>query len=49
MKKKLIKLLAPLYLGASLSEFANVHWYQWEFYAITIPFYILVTDLNKDS
>jgi hypothetical protein len=49
--KRLVELLAPAYLGFALSAFTNVSWQQWEFYAIIIPFYILVkaTDFNKDE
>lgn len=49
--KRLVELLAPAYLGFALSAFANISFYQWEFYAIIIPFYILVkaTDFNKDE
>jgi hypothetical protein len=48
---RLVRLLAPAYLGFALSAFANVSWDQWEFYAIIVPFYILVkaTDFNKDD
>jgi len=49
--KRLVELLAPLYLGFALSAFANVSWYQWQFWAIIVPFYILVklTDFNKNK
>jgi hypothetical protein len=49
--KRLAGLLAPAYLGFALSAFANESWYQWQFYAIIIPFYILViaTDFNKSE
>jgi hypothetical protein len=49
--KRLVELLAPAYLGFALSAFANVSWYQWQFYAIIVPFYILVklTDFNKED
>lgn len=49
--KRLVELLAPAYLGFALAAFAHITWYQWEFYAIIIPFYILVkaTDFNKDE
>lgn len=39
--RKFLELLAPFYLGFALSTFANIWWYQWEFYAIIVPFYIL--------
>lgn len=49
--KRLVELLAPAYLGFALSAFANISFYQWEFYAIIIPFYILVkaTDFNNSK
>lgn len=49
---KFIKdLLAPMYLGFALSAFADLHWYQWQFYAIIVPFFLLakITDFNKDE
>ena len=44
-------LLAPLYLGFALGAFANLRWDDWQFYAIIVPFWILVgiTDFNKDE
>ena len=47
--KKLVELLAPLWLGFSLALFGNISFLQWQFYAIVIPFFILVkiTDFNK--
>jgi hypothetical protein len=49
--KRLAGLLAPAYLGFALNAFADMKWYQWEFYAIIVPFYILVklTDFNKEE
>lgn len=49
--KRLVGLLAPAYLGFALSAFANISWYQWEFYAIIVPFYVLVklTDFNNND
>lgn len=49
--KFLREILAPLYLGGSLSLFANVHWYQWQLYAIVVPFFILVkiTGFNREE
>lgn len=49
---KFIKdLLAPMYLGFALSAFGDLHWYNWQFYAIIVPFFILaeITDFNKDE
>jgi hypothetical protein len=47
--KKIIKLLAPLYLGFALSAFAKLSYSDWEFYAIIVPFFLLVaiTKFNK--
>lgn len=49
--KKLKQSLAPFYLGFALSYFGNLKIYNWEFYAIIIPFYILVlaTNFNKED
>lgn len=49
--KKLVELLAPLWLGFSLAHFGNISFLQWQFYAIVIPFFILVkiTDFNKNN
>ena len=49
MKKFLIQGLSPAYLGGSLSLFGDVHYYQWEFYAIIVPFFLLVklTNFNQ--
>ena len=49
--KKIIKLLAPAYLGVALSAFANIHFTDWRFYAILGPFYLLaiLTDFNKST
>ena len=40
--KRVFRFLAPFYLGASLSIFANVSCLQWEFYAIVVPFLIFL-------
>lgn len=50
MKKLLIESLAPFYLGGALSFFGNVHWLNWQFYAIIVPFFLLVkiTKFNND-
>jgi 1,4-dihydroxy-2-naphthoate octaprenyltransferase len=49
MKKSFIQALAPFYLGGSLSFFGDVHYYQWQFYAIIVPFFLLVmlTNFNQ--
>ena len=49
--KRLKDLLAPLWLGFSLAHFGNISFLQWEFYAIIIPFYILVklTNFNNND
>jgi uncharacterized membrane protein YoaK (UPF0700 family) len=39
---KVFKVLAPFYLGASLSIFANVNCFQWQFWAIVVPFLLLL-------
>lgn len=41
MKKSLIRLAYGAYLGGSLALFANLHWYEWKFYAIVIPTILL--------
>jgi hypothetical protein len=50
MKKLLIESLAPLYLGGALSAFGNVHYYQWQFWATIVPFFLLIklTKFNQD-
>ena len=40
--RKVFKVLAPFYLGASLSIFANVNCSYWEFWAIVVPFLIFL-------
>lgn len=49
--KFLKEILAPMYLGFALGAFAKMYWYQWEFYAIIVPFYIIarVTKFNNDD
>jgi hypothetical protein len=49
--KRLVRLLSPTYLGFALSAFANISWDQWEFYAITVPFFILdtISNFNKSE
>lgn len=49
--KRLSKALPSLYLGLSLSFFAHVDFLNWRFWAIIIPFFILVqaTGFNKDE
>ncbi len=41
MKKSLINLAYGAFLGGSLALFANVHWNDWQFYAIVIPTILL--------
>jgi 1,4-dihydroxy-2-naphthoate octaprenyltransferase len=50
MKKHLIDAIAPFYLGGALSLFGHVHWFQWQFWAILVPFFLLVkiTKFNQD-
>ena len=40
--KLLKEMAAPMYLGFALSAFANIHWFNWQFWAILVPFFILV-------
>jgi len=40
--KLLKEMLAPMYLGFAVSAFANIHWFNWQFWAILVPFFILV-------
>ena len=40
------KYLLYIYLGIALNAFANLHFYNWEFYAILIPVAILETFAN---
>ena len=49
--KRILGLLAPMWLGFALSCFGHVYWYQWEFYAIIVPFYILqlIKNSNKEE
>lgn len=49
--KTLKELLAPLYLGFALGMFAGLHWNDWQFYAIIVPFFVLakITGFNKDE
>jgi 1,4-dihydroxy-2-naphthoate octaprenyltransferase len=49
MNFRLKDAVAPFYLGGALSAFGHIHWHQWEFYAIVVPFFILVkvTDYNN--
>ena len=49
MKDLLKESLAPFYLGGALSGFGNIDFFQWQFYAIIIPFFILVklTNFNQ--
>ena len=49
--KFLKEYLAPLYLGFAISAFADLHWFNWQFWAIIVPFFLLakITDFNKDE
>jgi uncharacterized membrane protein YoaK (UPF0700 family) len=47
--RKVFKVLAPFYLGASLSIFANVNCFQWEFWAIVAPFLLLQRASEDDE
>lgn len=38
---KAYKAIAPLYLGFSLAHFGHITFMTWQFYAITVPFFIL--------
>ena len=42
-------ILAPMYLGFAISQFADLHWFNWQFYAIIVPFFILakITKFNQ--
>jgi hypothetical protein len=44
-------LLAPMYLGFSLSIFTEINLKQWQFYAIIIPFLIIAkaTKFNQNK
>jgi hypothetical protein len=43
--------IGPLWLGFSLSAFGKISFMTWQFYAIVIPFFILlrITKFNKDE
>jgi hypothetical protein len=43
------EILAPMYLGFAVSVFANIHWFDWQFYAIIVPFFIIakITKFNQ--
>jgi len=43
--------LGPLWLGFSLAAFGKISFMTWQFYAIVIPFFILlrITKFNKDE
>lgn len=42
-------ILAPAYLGFALCYFANLYFYNWQFYAIIVPFFIIamITKFNQ--
>jgi hypothetical protein len=50
-KRRLLNLIAPFYLGFALAQFANIDFLNWKFYAIIVPFFILVliTGFNKED
>ena len=43
--------LAPAYLGFALGMFAGLQWYDWQFWAIIVPFFVLakITGFNQDE
>jgi hypothetical protein len=49
--KRFKDILAPAYLGFALSAFAKLTITDWQFWAILIPFYLLVkiTGFNQDN
>ena len=51
MMKFLRKYGWALYLGPSLTAFANIHFYQWEWWAIVAPVCVLVGifELEKEK
>ena len=48
---KAYKSIAPLWLGFSLACFGKISFMTWQFYAIVIPFFILlrITEFNQDE
>ena len=49
--KRFKDVLAPAYLGFAIAAFAKITFADWQFWAIIIPFYVLVkiTGFNKDN
>ena len=49
--KRIKEILAPMYLGFAVSAFANIHWFNWQFWAIIVPFFIIakVTKWNQNE
>jgi hypothetical protein len=49
--KRFKDILAPMYLGFAVSVFANIHFYNWQFWAILVPFFVIakITDFNKNK
>ncbi len=45
----IIRILYGVYLGFALSFFGNIHFDQWEFYAILVPVAILVEFSAKEK
>ena len=39
--KSALRILAGCYLGFSLSFFGNVHFFNWQYYAIIVPFFLV--------
>jgi hypothetical protein len=48
---KVYRHLGPLWLGFSLACFGKISFMTWQFYAIVIPFFILlrITKFNQDE
>lgn len=48
---KLLKSAAPLYLGFAISIFGNLHFFNWQFWAILVPFFVIAkaTKFNNDD
>jgi hypothetical protein len=46
MKERTIKIIIAVliggYLGGAVGIFANIHWYQWQFYPIVVPVALLL-------
>jgi len=48
MKRTILPYVIAGYLGFALSAFADVYWFQWEFYATLIPIVILNSFLEGE-